>query len=471
MLATTNSKFWMLPTFFICGVFALMAGKGSLAGMGALIGLIALLLMLFSGIRVIAILLLIGVPTIFVFPNTAIQALPFVNTERFLFGCIMGLLFLNFLFSHKSIEPLISPEKFAMGFLLVAILSYFFSVLSGAYVPKPNQDAFFVIQYVMGFSGFVVARRLNWDLQLILRLIDILLIVGLFMTAQAILQYFLGMDVFVPDYLEVPHADEGRVTGTFANSSEYGAVAATILFLGVFRYSQTKDHLARTAIIGILGMVCVAIFLSKTRAPWLAVAVSMMLIAYLDAKVRPMIVFCGVLGTVAAIVLLPFLVDFNSIQERLSSLAPIYNRLSLWVSGISMGIQNPLLGVGFGTEGFQTAHPHYTIDIGGISAYWAAGVGVPHNEFVHIFALTGFTGLALYLGVLWTSFKQLKLISANQMISPESRVFAMYAGVILVNWMLNGLFVDTGLFWYLMFLMFFIVGAAISFSKQKAANQ
>lgn len=460
-----NSYFWAFPTFFLCLLFGLFAGQGAYFGMAALIGFIAFLLMLLSGVRIIAYILLIGVPTIIVFPNTAIQALPFINTERLLFACIIGLITLNFLTKHKAGEPLVNAEKFALAFLAVAITSYFYAVLRGKYSPNFSQDAFFVIQYVMGFSGFIVARRLVWSKADILRLIDIMLVVGIFMTGQAIVQYFFGMDIFVPNYLEVPHAAEGRATGTFANSSEYGAVAATILLLGIYRYSVTKNPLTKALVISSLAIICIAIFLSKTRAPWLAVAMSVVVIAYIDKKVRTMIIFNGISGVIVAIILLPFFVDLNSIQERFTSLIPIYNRVATWVSGISMGLQNPLLGVGFGSAGFKTAHPFYTIDIGGISAFWQKGVGVPHNEFVHIFALSGFTGLIMFLATLKSCFNQLKHIAVSKAAGTEAKLFALYGIIILLNWFLNGLFVDTGAFWYLMFLVFFTLGCAISYAK------
>ncbi|GAA0856484.1 hypothetical protein GCM10009114_18620 [Aliiglaciecola litoralis] len=435
--------------------------------MAALIGFVFFILMLFSGIRVIATILIIGVPTAFVFPNQAIQALPFVNTERLLFVCMIGLLTLNLWMTQKPRQPWVRTEKYAFGFLCIAIASYCYAVFTGEYVSDLKKDIFYIIQYVMGFSGFIIATRIDWNKQDIIRLADILLFVGVFMAGQAVVQYFLGSDIFVPSYLEVPHATEGRATGTFANSSEYGAVAATILILGIYRYSVTNGAFIKTLIIGILGVICIAIFLSKTRAPWLAVAMSLMLITYFDRKVRPMLVFCGTIGVIAAIIVLPFFIDINTIQERFSSLAPIYNRLSLWVSGISMGLQNPVLGVGFGADGFKTAHPFYTIDIAGISAYWAKGVGIPHNEFIHILALSGFTGLYLFLATFVTAFKQLKAIALNAMINEQAKLLAVYGNIILFNFLINALFVDTGSFWYLLFLVMFIMGCAISYANHR----
>lgn len=460
----------MLPSFLVCSLFALFAGNGALVGMAALIGFVVFLLMLFSGVRLFSIILIIGVPTVFVFPNTTIQALPFVNAERFFFGCIIGLMAVNFFFTKKLGQPLVSAEKFALAFLGIAIVSYFHAVLVGEYKPQPSKDAFFIIQYVMGFCGFVIAKRLEWSKQDVIRFIDILLVIGVFMSGQAVLQFFLGIDIFVPEYLVVEHANEGRVTGTFANSSEYGAVAASILILGIYRYSITPDPLLKTLIIGVLGLLCIAIFLAKTRAPWLAVAFSLALVGYLDTKVRSMIVFCSVLGGILAIIVLPFLIDLNTIQERFSSLAPIYNRLSLWVSGISMGIQNPFLGVGFGKDGFKTAHPFYTIDIGGISAYWAKGVGVPHNEFIHVLALSGFTGLFFFVATFRAIFKQLIQASKDTLANPQARLLALYAAILILNWAVNGLFVDTGMFWYLLFLVSFTAGLAVSYVAQHSKD-
>ncbi|WJG09748.1 O-antigen ligase family protein [Aliiglaciecola sp. LCG003] len=469
LISTFNfkNKLWILPTLFACTLFAFFAGTGSLMPMIAMIAFIVILLMLLAGVRIIFFLLLMGVPTVFVFPNNIIQVLPVVNTERFLFACIVTLMAMGVIHRRSLNYPLIKLEKIALGFLLIIIISYGYALLSGAYKADPIQDTYFIMQYIMGFSGFMIARRIMWNHKQLMFMVDALLLVGIFMTGQAIVQYFLGSDMFVPTYMEVQHAIEGRVTGSFGNSSEYGAVATSILILGIFRYSVTEDAMQKGFLLGLLGLICIAIVLSKTRAPWLAAAISIALIAMKDPKVRQMIVFSGLLGGLIAAIILPIFYDFSALQERFSSLAPIYNRLSLWVTGINMGLQNPFLGVGFGADGFQTAHPAYAIDIGGISAFWAIGVGVPHNEFIHILSLSGFIGFCLFVTILSGCFRHMKNISKDIALTNNQRLFAIYGFVILFNWICNGFFVDTGKFWFLMFFVFSMVGIACSPLSEK----
>jgi O-antigen ligase len=462
---------WLTPAGLLVVLFALFAGIGSLIGMAAIISVIALTFLIILGPRFLTILLLVGVPTVFVFPNTVLQNVPVLNTERLLFIGIVGLLLLPPIFKTGIRYRLIQPEKFGIAFLGVAVASYILAIVLGNFPPDPIQDGYFFIQYIMGLSAFMIARRLEWHEKSVMQLIDIMLVVGLFMSGQAFLQYFLGIDIFVPSFLEVPHADEGRVTGTFANASEYGAVATCILLLGIYRLGSTRDALARFFVLIVLAAIGIAIILSKTRAPWLAGIVAIGMVGIADSRVRLTLISLATFGLSIGVALFPIFLDITEFQERLTSLAPIAERLAIWVAAISMGINNPILGIGFGPDAFSAALPQYAMDFFGISANWVSGVGIPHNEFFHIFSLTGILGIYLYLAIL-VSITRLLLQSYREKHdrSVIAGLLPLYSLAMLANLVVNSLFVDTGPFWYLVFFVFFFLGVSVSLVEKERSG-
>jgi|GEM_PF-2258136 len=448
----------LIPALILSFFFALFSGVGSLLGMAAVICAAGALLLLISGPRLLAILILVGAPTVFVFPNRILQSVPVLTTERLFYLGIVGLMMLPLIFKKGARIPIDKAERLSIMFLLVALASYVFAVLRGAFPISLTKDGYFFIQYIMGFSAYMISRRMTWTDSDIARLFDILIFIGILMTGQAVLQFFLGVEIFVPDYMDVPHASEGRVTGTFTNASEYGAVAATILILGLYRFGQTNDSLIRLIRILVLILICIAIALSKTRATWLAALFSLILVAKLDSNVRGLIVCFLCLGLVLVASLLPFLVDFTEFENRFTSVGPIAQRLAAWIAALRMGLQNPILGVGFGPEGFNSALRYYVVDFGGVSSMWASGISVPHNEFLHILSLTGILGILLYGSVIFTIARSLEAQRIDAVDSPGKLRLANYGLVILANWVINGIFVDTGAFWYLTFIVFFILG-------------
>jgi O-antigen ligase len=95
------------------------------------------------------------------------------------------------------------------------------------------------------------------------------------------------------------------------------------------------------------------------------------------------------------------------LTERILDPGPLYNRLALWATAANMVLHNPLLGVGFGRTSFAEHAPDYLTNFGEVDASWAIGVGVPHNEFLHIGTLLALPAVLLFAALLWYCTKTL----------------------------------------------------------------
>jgi len=124
-------------------------------------------------------------------------------------------------------------------------------------------------------------------------------------------------------------------------------------------------------------------------------------------------------------------------------------RLELIQIGLQLGLDNPIFGVGLGQFGSASGTGFYA-----------------HNEFVELFATTGFVGVTLYVLVYYTCWRRLSLVlRLNQEIS--ARYWSNVARMGLLAMFMSGLtnrpnFLSEDS----MFLMSFFIGIGLFFSKQ-----
>jgi O-antigen ligase len=161
-----------------------------------------------------------------------------------------------------------------------------------------------------------------------------------------------------------------------------------------------------------------------------------------DKRIRFILLVGLAVAPIGAAVLMPVFVDADTVANRLGEAEPIYNRLALLATAVTMVLAYPLFGVGFGRHAFSENNVNYLTDFGGVSAQWAYGLSIPHLEYLHIAVLTGLLGLGFYL---WAWLELLRLgrrIYRDPRASPFIRTAALYATAVLITLMVNGLFVD-----------------------------
>ena len=200
-----------------------------------------------------------------------------------------------------------------------------------------------------------------WHEQNIEWLFRILVAAGTFLGITAILQLYFEVSIFVPDYTALIHHHETRAVGTFTNASEYGLVLSVFILIGGLLYTRTQDAVPRLVLLGCLALMVVGLVLSQTRAPWLGAVVSLAFVCLYDKKVQSLMITLAVFTTASVAIALPFLVDFASLSLRLMDVQPIFNRLAVWVASLNMMIQNPLFGIGFGTDTFTESLHEYAL--------------------------------------------------------------------------------------------------------------
>lgn len=455
----------------LCALLSFFLAGGNWMAVAAIFVVIIGINIWLAGYRFILLVWLIGSPTIFVFANNVLQVLPAVTAERLLFLMLIAMLLLKRVFFPPSPadadqDPryfwrLLPLEKMVLFFTGWLVFTWVLRALRGEYAINLKDDFVTLMQYLSPMLAFTLTRFLVWSRQQLSQLYWGLIAIGLFLAMTAVLQKFLGITWFVPKYMAVIHS-ETRATGTFSNASEFGLVQSALLIIGLFVGSRAKDSLVRIFVFACCLVILGSVILSETRAPLVGLAVSMAYLFARDRTIRPLLTFLAAIGGLVGMLVLPLVIDWVSLMERLTELSPIYNRLALWVAAVYMAVSNPLVGIGFGRDAFNAAWLDYAISWGPISAQWASGVGIPHNEYLHVAAWTGLVGLFLYWLVIVHGWRLVKQVQTHVSQTPWAREHAIYIGAIWINYFINGFWVDIGYFNYIAVLTYMLLGAMYS---------
>ncbi len=468
-----NRSFLSLPrfnlarwfTFFgwigLCLLLSLMIASQFWVGVLFILGALSLVALVLVDLRIAAVLWLIGIPSVFVFPNNLMKNLPFITVDRVLFMTLLGMLFVRAAFDKTRRQRLSRTEIFILVFLGIVLVSFLSTVPEKSLHLIRIDVGVFAQGYVMPLLAFFIARRVEWQERDISLIVCFFVIIGVYLTFVGVLQYFFGVTIFNIEYWKRIH--EERVTGTFANASEYGAVMVAFLLLTLMLFVQQRSSAMRW-LLAIASMVIFAgVLLSKTRAPSVGLLCALTFLYVADRRTRGPIVLVTALGTVALLVAAPFLgEEWRILQERITETAPIYNRIALYATGLNIFIHNLLTGIGFGYYAFAEAKWDYLTSFGSVPAEFALSARPPHNEFLHVAVLTGLPGIVFFLLIFYSAYRRLQVARSDPTASPVCRDMALYATAILLTYLVNGLFVDLVYFGYFGILLFFLIGAVAS---------
>lgn len=197
-----------------------------------------------------------------------------------------------------------------------------------------------------------------------------------------------------------------RVAGTIGNANRFGIIQLALLcqiapFLG-----SMSGRRFTPALLLATGLIIYSILLSLSRGAFVAAAV-MVLYCFLFLRLGrlwPKVALAAVI--IAGLMLAP-----EGVYQRIESITiglsgihqpgegSIPTRLLYYRTGIQMGLDHPLTGVGLGQFN------HYVTSYANLHTVRASGA---HNMYISIFAETGSIGLIVFLGFLVTSLVTVK---------------------------------------------------------------
>lgn len=447
---------WLIYLFF----FSVYLASAEWVMIAAMAGLVLCICFVVYDLRLIAVIWFAGSPTVFVFANNILDALPFATVERVIFFGLTAIMICLLALRKRNPLPLDTIEKLIFAFLALAALGMARHLYMRPQYEWKSEVAFYLQGYFMPMLSYWLMRRLNWTDAWVVRYLFAVACISVILAFQGVSQIYLGMGLFVPTWVDV--INEGRATGAFSNATEFGVACLISMLFCLLLQSYVKDKALWVLLLVLAVFAAFGLFLCKTRAPWLAAVICMMIVFVHDRHQRPMIATAVGLGICAIFVALPFIVESELFKYRLTDIRPIYARISLYASGVLILLDHPILGIGMGRNAFQAVKGDYLISFMGISYDEGQRTGPPHNEWLGIMTMTGLVGISLYIAIHVKILSRLKEIRRDATLTPFQRLMAAYVTAIFVSQIVISMFVDTGYLLYTTSATFGAVGIVSS---------
>jgi len=327
--------------------------------------------------------------------------LPFSQVNIYLHDLVV--LFLLFYWLKKKIGQ---REKFNLPPLGQPILSFIgagvFSLILS--IPKRNLGEIAVASlYILRWTAyagiyFLVAERLKKKQNLKPRLNNFLMISGTVAVCLGILQYLLLPDIrslmasgWDPHYY--------RIVGTYLDPGFTGMIYVLTLVLiitklwskrEIMKNNSMSSNLSteRLKLLGMGGVVYLALALTYSRSSYLAYLIAMIVVAgYKKSKKF----LAGVLiAGVLTVILLP---RPGGEGVRLERQSTIWSRINNWRQSLIIGLDQPLCGVGFNNYRYVQRDYGFLEQENWRKTHAGAGAD---SSFLFILATTGVIGLMVY---------------------------------------------------------------------------
>ncbi len=322
----------------------------------------------------------------------------------------LPLLVLSLLGIYGAVKQLTSLAKMPQFKILSLVFaSYFLMVIISAIDSYWQQKSFMVALASLRFYFAGIALLLYVDRKDIPWLFNMTSWLVLFWAADALLQYFTGVDVI--GRASYP----GRLNGVFGEHHvKLGPLLALALPVVMIALRNFPSFLRWISVL----LLIVVIILSGTRSAWIMMLFTLLAYWFHHVKQRrwQLLLKTSVIAAVIVSVLWFSSTDF---QQRINRSLAIFStsqsaidfaladRLSIWQTSLSMIKEHPINGIG--AHAFRKAYPNYA----DIDDVWQAQGGVAmhaHHWVLEILAETGIIGLII---ILFALYKLIDFIKNN----------------------------------------------------------
>ena len=448
-----------------CLLFAYFLSGGAWVIAGGMLVVLALVVAGLYARPALIVAWLLGMPSAFVLIDKVIKdsGVPIVTADRGLMAFLVGGLVLHLLLRRAKMAPLAALEKWMLTMLGVIVVSYLSTVPRKSGHDLYQGIVLFIEGYVTPYAGYLLARSRSWSERDIRRLLCGLAVLAVYLAAVGAAQYFFSVLYFSPTWLGVGLTTDRAASG-FGSPVEFGHVMVCLTLLCLLLHTATQDAGARTLVLLAAVAAVAGVALSLTRACWLAGLLALGYLFWNDARVRRVLVGGALVAGVGLAVALPFFMRTQVFEQRLTELTPLYNRLALWTTAGNMIVHNPIVGVGFGYRTFNDQKREYLVSFGPSAlGKYALKPGVPHNEFLHVFAMMGLLGFIPFVMVYVSA---VRLTRRWARAGPPARSLrsrlAVCVQAMLVVFLVGGLVSEMWTFRYLLTLIFFMLGILAS---------
>jgi O-antigen ligase len=256
---------------------------------------------------------------------------------------------------------------------------------------------------------FLLLAQHGFGLRELRALVRSLLLLGAYMALVSIAERVGWYDLIVPTWISAPPPDvagpslasvlyPGRSGGVLMQPAWNGLALSLILCLAILSVRLSTGRSRWVG--GVVGLLClIGIFLSYTRAAWLACAFASLVLFWRPSATRAktQLKRFGVVAASALLIVMLALLPGTTARQRIGDSGTVVFRLNLWEAGVGMVADRPLFGSGFGSFGGNIADYEQDMTVGAPTNFSASP---SHNTLLNVLVELGVIGFLLYVGAL-----------------------------------------------------------------------
>lgn len=307
-----------------------------------------------------------------------------------------------------EINAFLRDKTVLLAFAL-AVYGLLHSVVFLGTIPRPV-FAHYMRMFGLPLVAFAFLMQCRLTRREIRALAFALVVLGLYMAVVSLLERLGWYHLILPPWVGDPEVSKalGKRSGGLMLQAEWNGLALglALLLLLTPQERRREEGWRPTTVLGV-ALLLAAIFVTYTRAAWLAVIVSLPVLflakgsSVLQTRARRLAFGFGLVVATAAILAAPK----DTASQRLGNQGTIEYRQNLWVAAANMALDRPLLGHGYGE--FQTGFADYQVETS-LFPYRELGSGRKgvHNTTLAVLTELGLVGLALYWLVLIALYRR-----------------------------------------------------------------
>jgi O-antigen ligase len=331
----------------------------------------------------------------------ALPSYPDIELYRVLWILLFLVFLIQIALKKRAILPITKIEIMMIIFCIVCLVSM---IKAGTIF---EQDKGLVLRdflsgYAIPFSVFFLAKHIVNSEEKIKRLFQFLFILCMYLAFTGIFEYFrLGALVF-PRYIMDPNVGIhwGRARGPFVMAAVNGTVLGMIFLTSLYLVLH-KQRKSSKVFYGILvSIIPITVFFTYTRTCWIGIILSMLTVSFFYPNLRKVFLFSFLIIFIIGVFNWSTTMSKDRIVGRATAMLPVYNRINLYATSLSMFLDRPIFGFGFNTS--KEISNKYFHKFSGIP--YIDDVA-PHDTLVNVLVELGLVGLISYLLIFLYIFK------------------------------------------------------------------
>lgn len=360
------------------------------------------------------------------------------------------------------------PTMAAAGLLGFTLVCFLLQALFGTrYKIKTNRTGLFLIFYIIllvvyGINSFTPQTSINIALLWSMFVISYFLVISLIDTKQkfhwamfifstaALFTAFYGLFQYVSGQFDMTWVDKElfeelglRVYSTFENPNVYGEYLLLAVPLTFAMTFQTKRVIGRLYYLLSTVVLLCALALTYSRGCYLALILAFAVFLFYVS--RRLLAICAVLMLFVPFALPATIINRFASITNLADSSTSY-RLHIWEGSLKMISDFWYMGIGHGTEAFNSVYPYYSLN----------SIVAPHshNLYLQLTVEMGIWGLIVFLLVMFSFFND-SVSTIKKQTATGTRVMIAAGVAAVVGFLFQGLF-DYVFYNYRVYLIFFM---------------